>query len=135
MISMNAEVGRPQLTSRHSQAHRYNSPRRPGDDRLREVLSGMAIEHQDRVRGVAANALRFEDRHLADDIAQDVWLAAWRYLLRGNDVPSRPGSFLSAMARNQVRRHYNLARTRRECATDPANIALDRLCAELEAIA
>jgi DNA-directed RNA polymerase specialized sigma24 family protein len=128
VISMNAEVERPKL-------RRYNSSRRPGDDQLREVLNVMAIEHQDRVRRVAASALRFEDQHLADDVAQDVWLSAWQYLLRGNEVPARPASFLSAMVRNQVRRHYNLARVRRECVTDPTSIALERICAELEAVA
>ncbi|NUK93989.1 sigma-70 family RNA polymerase sigma factor [Streptomyces lunaelactis] len=130
MISMNAEVERPQ-----SRVRRYNSPRRPGDDQLRAVLNGFVVEHQSRVRRVVANAVRFEDLHMVDDFTQDVWLEAWQYLLRGNEAPTRPGSFLSRLARNKVTRHYKLARVRREMAVDPQDYGpLERLCAELAGI-
>lgn len=138
MISIQAADDRPQLPQRptpherdgrqggdtpgrpHSlNSRRYNTASRPGDDQLRIVLNGLAVEHQARVRRVVAGALRFEDQHLVDDIAQNVWLAAWQYLLRGNDVPSRPAAFLSAMARFRVIDHYRLARVRREVVTDP----------------
>jgi DNA-directed RNA polymerase specialized sigma24 family protein len=136
VISMNAEVERPQRLAstdedqvrprpRSLNGRRYNSPRRPGDEELRVALGALFVEHQARVHRVVVATLRFEDLHMADDFAQEVWLAAWRNLLRGNPVPERPAALLSAMARYKVRAHYKLARVRREVVTDPLERLVD----------
>src|SRR5690606_19707851 len=45
-----------------------------------------ANQHQ-RVLGIVARTLRDEDRAAyAEDLAQDVWLMVWQYLLRGNEI-------------------------------------------------
>ncbi|MFH9426405.1 hypothetical protein [Streptomyces sp. NPDC017529] len=91
-----------------------------------------ANEHQ-RVLRVVARTLRIEDRAAyAEDLAQDVWLMAWQFLLRGNQITS-PG-LLSVMARRRVYAHYRSARIRRESAVDPQNVALNRLVAVIEAV-
>jgi DNA-directed RNA polymerase specialized sigma24 family protein len=69
------------------------------------------------VTRVAARALRPHDCGLADDIAQDVWLDTWQYLLRGNHLCS-PAGFLAMRARRRAVDHYRLARVRREEAVD-----------------
>lgn len=98
-----------------------------------ELASVYANQHV-RVLGIVARTLRLEDQADADDLAQDVWLMAWQYVLRGNEIKSWPG-LLAVFARRRVYAHYRSARVRRESATDPQSTALDRLCAELEAIA
>jgi DNA-directed RNA polymerase specialized sigma24 family protein len=97
-----------------------------------ELTAVYANQHQ-RVLGIVARTLRVEDRADADDLAQDVWLMAWQYVLRGNEVASWPG-LLAVFARRRVYAHYRSARVRREQAADPQDTALDRLCAELGAI-
>jgi DNA-directed RNA polymerase specialized sigma24 family protein len=97
-------------------------------------LTAIYANQHSRVLGIVASRLRDEDRAAyADDLAQDVWLMVWQYLLRGNEVTSWPG-LLAVFARRRVYAHYRSARVRRESATDPQSVALDRLCAELDAL-
>jgi DNA-directed RNA polymerase specialized sigma24 family protein len=74
--------------------------------------------HATRVHRLVLAELRPADRHQADDLTQDVFLALWRYLQRGEQV-TRPTGLLTVMARHRVIDYYRLARVRREVATDP----------------
>ncbi|MFH9244691.1 RNA polymerase sigma factor [Streptomyces lydicus] len=87
------------------------------DQERRELLATFYSLYADQIRLVVARSLRPEDRHQADDIAQDVWLTAWQYLLRGNDIRN-PRALLSQMARHRVVDHYRSARVRREVPVD-----------------
>jgi DNA-directed RNA polymerase specialized sigma24 family protein len=91
--------------------------RAAAERQLAALLAGLYIEHSALVGRVAARNLRPADRHLVEDISQDVWLAAWRYLLRGNTI-DRPAGLLATMARRRVVDHCRLARVRREVVTD-----------------
>nr|AHC28147.1 putative RNA polymerase sigma factor [Streptomyces sp. F11] len=98
-------------------------------------LTAIYANQHARVLGIVGRTLRPEDRAAyVDDLAQDVWLMVWQYLLRGNEIRNASG-LLAVFARRRVYAHYRSARVRREQATDPTSLALDRLCADLEAIA
>ncbi|MBV9026054.1 MAG: sigma-70 family RNA polymerase sigma factor [Streptomycetaceae bacterium] len=88
----------------------------------RQAVAALYVEHADRVRRIVAAGLRPADLDQADDLAQDVWLTLWQYVLRGN-VIDRPAGLLSAMARHRVTDHYRSARVRREIAVDPTTPA------------
>lgn len=88
------------------------------DQERSDQLAALVVSHTSTVQAVIGRALRPEDRHLVDDLVQDVWLTAWQFLLRGNEI-TRPAGLLSTMARHRVTDHYRLARVRREVATDP----------------
>jgi DNA-directed RNA polymerase specialized sigma24 family protein len=87
------------------------------DTAVRQLLDGLYREYAPMVVQIAARALRPADRDLADDIAQEVWLATWLLLLRGDALRS-PAGFLAMRARRTAVDHYRLARVRREQATD-----------------
>jgi DNA-directed RNA polymerase specialized sigma24 family protein len=91
---------------------------RPPDPEQRQHVAALYQQHSARVRRIVAAGLRPADQHQADDIAQDVWLTFWQYVLRGNTI-GRPGGLLATMARCRVADHYRLARVRREVSTDP----------------
>lgn len=95
---------------------------RPEDAPLRQVLAGWAAEYHGLVVAVAAKTLKVQDRSLAEDVAQDVWLAVWQRLLSGQNVDN-PRGFLAMAARRRVYAHYALARVRREEATDYSDAA------------
>ncbi|MFE5547271.1 RNA polymerase sigma factor [Streptomyces sp. NPDC056534] len=100
-----------------------------GDGVARDVLAGWFVEFAPMVRRRVARAVRLEDAHLAEDLAQDVWVEAWQYLLRGNTVAS-PAGLLAVMARSRVSAHYRSARVRRERLTDfqtADDLAVERL--------
>lgn len=100
----------------------------PDQQQQRQAVAALFAAHSGRVRQVVAAGLRPADQHQADDLAQDVWLTFWQYVLRGNDI-ARPAGLLTAMARHRVTDHYRSARVRREVATDPttqAAVGLDR---------
>jgi DNA-directed RNA polymerase specialized sigma24 family protein len=80
-------------------------------------VTALYIEQQDRVRYLVARALRPADQQLAEDLAQDVWVTYWQYILRGNTVDT-PAALLATMARRRVCDHYRSARVRREGITD-----------------
>ncbi|MFG3399161.1 sigma factor [Streptomyces parvus] len=109
---------------------------RPADAVLRVQLDGWFREYAPMVRRVVARAVRREDAGLVDDLAQDVWVEAWQYLLRGNDVV-RPAGLLAVMARSRVSAHYRSARVRRETLTDfqVTELAVDRLVSWIGAAA
>ncbi|MGW3304699.1 RNA polymerase sigma factor [Streptomyces rubiginosohelvolus] len=109
---------------------------RPADAVLRVQLDGWFREYAPMVRRVVARAVRREDVDLVDDLAQDVWVEAWQYLLRGNDV-QRPAGLLAVMARSRVSAHYRSARVRREQAVDfqDYELAVDRLVSWIGAAA
>lgn len=94
------------------------------DAQLSALLSTLYTAHSDQVLDVVTRALRAEDVHQAEDIAQDVWLAFWQYLLRGNTV-TRPAGLLATMARHKVTDHYRSARVRRELPTDTTASTFD----------
>ena len=87
------------------------------DQERRALLTTLYTLYADQIRAVVARNLRPEDRHQADDIAQDVWLTAWQYLLRGNEIKN-PRALLSQMARHKVVDHYRSARVRHEIPVD-----------------
>lgn len=95
---------------------------RPEDAPLRRVLAGWASEHHGLVVAVAARTLKTQDRSLAEDIAQDVWLAVWQHLLSGRTVDN-PRGFLAVMTRRRVYAHYASAWVRREESTDYSDAA------------
>jgi hypothetical protein len=108
---------------------------RPEDAGLRELLAQWAAEYHRMVVAVAARTLRAEDRALAEDVAQDVWLAVWQHLLSGQHV-GNPAGFLAVAARRRVYAHYASARARREQCTDYSDAAaVARLASWLEAAA
>ncbi|MGW6310198.1 RNA polymerase sigma factor [Streptomyces niveus] len=110
---------------------------RPADDVARELLDGWVREYGPMVRRVVArNVFRHDDEHLVDDLVQDVWLEAWQYLLRGNEV-RKPNGLLALMARTRVCRYYQSARVRREQAVDfqDYELAVDRLASWIGAAA
>jgi DNA-directed RNA polymerase specialized sigma24 family protein len=76
-------------------------------------VTELYAQHADRVRRIILAGLRPADQHVADDIAQDVWVAFWQTRLRGTPVTS-PAGLLATMARRRVYDHYRLARVRRE---------------------
>lgn len=100
---------------------------RHDDTAVRELFDSLYREYAPMVTRVAARALRPSDRGLADDIAQETWLAAWQHLLRGDTFHS-PAGFLAMAARRRTVDHYRLARVRREQSTDYTDdIVLARL--------
>lgn len=109
---------------------------RPEDDTARVLLDGWVREYGPMVRGVVARGVRLGDADLVDDLVQDVWLEAWQYLLRGNEV-RRPHGLLAVMARSRVSAHYRLARVRRERVVDFQDYerAVDRLASWIGAAA
>ncbi|MGF0168757.1 RNA polymerase sigma factor [Streptomyces koyangensis] len=98
------------------------------------TVTTLAAEHDQLVHRVARRALRQHDQHLADDIAQDVWLTVWRLVLDGGEI-NRPTGLLATITRRRVIDHYRLARVRREVSMDPQEYALDRLTALIGAAA
>lgn len=110
--------------------NRTHSRIRPEDAVLAAGLAEIYANQHARVLAIVTRNLRLEDREQAEDLAQDAWLELWQYLLRGNEVRN-PAGLMAVVARNKVRRHYNLARVRREVATDP----LERLVALIGAAA
>jgi DNA-directed RNA polymerase specialized sigma24 family protein len=93
-----------------------NNGIRPSDQERRDVTA-LYLDQQDRVRYLVARALRPADQQLAEDLAQDVWVTYWQYILRGNTVDT-PAALLATMARRRVCDHYRSARVRREGITD-----------------
>lgn len=57
------------------------------------------------VRRIAVTELRHEDAALAEDIAQEVWLQLWVYVVGGAQV-ERPASLLATITRRTVGMHY-----------------------------
>ncbi|MEU5157763.1 MULTISPECIES: sigma factor [Actinomycetes] len=105
------------------------------DAAQRELLAGWFAEYAPMVERVVARSVRREDAGDVEDLAQDVWVAVWQYLLRGNAV-ARPAGLLARMARCRVAHHYRSARMRRERATDfQSEVAVDRLAAWIGAAA
>lgn len=76
-------------------------------------LTELYRQHAARVLQIVAASLRQEDRHTAEDIAQDVWVMYWQTLLRGTVITS-PAGLLATMARRRVYDHYRSAKIRRE---------------------
>lgn len=83
-------------------------------------VTALYLDHGDRIRQQVVALLRPADQHLADDLAQDVWLTLWQYVLRGNTI-TRPGGLLCTMARHRVADHYRAAHTRRSAPADFAD--------------
>ncbi|WP_217236825.1 sigma-70 family RNA polymerase sigma factor [Streptomyces sp. AC555_RSS877] len=108
---------------------------RHDDTDARQLLDALYREYAPMVTRVAARALRPSDRGLADDIAQETWLATWQHLLRGNELRS-PAGFLAMRARRSAVDHYRLARVRREEAVDYTDgLAVARLASVIGAAA
>ncbi|RPK77829.1 sigma factor [Streptomyces sp. ADI98-10] len=121
---------------RGPEAEPFAAAVRPADAVLRQRLDSWFREFAPMVRRVVARSVRREDVDLVDDLAQDVWVQAWQYLLRGNEV-ARPAGLLAVMARSRVCGHYRSARVRREQATDfqVTELAVDRLVSWIGAAA
>lgn len=94
------------------------------DQQQRHEVASLYVQHADTVRRIVARSLNPADQHQADDLAQDVWLTFWQYVLRGNSIP-RPAGLLTTMARHKVVDHYRLARVRREVAVDTTAAVYD----------
>ncbi|MGX1226868.1 DNA-directed RNA polymerase specialized sigma24 family protein [Streptomyces ambofaciens] len=90
---------------------------RPEDAVARELLADWFVQYAPMVEAVVARTVRLGDRDLVEDLAQDVWVQVWQYLLRGNEV-ARPAGLLAMKARRRVYAHYASARVRRESVTD-----------------
>jgi len=105
---------------------------RKGDDE--RAFGELVDRYKDLVYGMVIRLSA--DRSQVDDLAQDVWVEAWQYLLRGNEV-RKPHGLLALMARTRVCRHYQSARVRREQAVDfqDYELAVDRLASWIGAAA
>ena len=83
-------------------------------------VTTLYTEQSERIRRIIAGQLKPADRHVADDLAQEVWLGFWKTQLRGTDVTC-PAALLATMARRRVCDHYRRAHVRREqCCEDMA---------------
>ena len=142
MISMNAPAAAREVLAADHDKTKDELPKRPrgphpylNEQALAADLAEIYANQHVRVLGIVARTLRPEDRAAyAEDLAQDVWLMVWQYLLRGNEI-LRPPGLLAVFARRRVYAHYKSARIRREMAVDPQQYGpLDRVCAELAAI-
>lgn len=113
------EKAKDRLPERPRGPHPYptGGAARPQDAEARQLLADWFAEYASMVEAVVARTVRLGDRDLVEDLAQDVWLEAWQYLLRGNEV-ARPAGLLAMKARRRVYAHYASARVRRESATD-----------------
>lgn len=80
-------------------------------------VTNLYAEQSERIRRIITAQLKTADKHVADDLAQEVWLGFWKTQLRGTDVTC-PAALLATMARRRVVDHYRLARVRREVATE-----------------
>lgn len=64
-------------------------------------------------------AARLGSRYeLADDLSQDAWLEVWRSLHTMKAADDRAFGWLATIARRVICRHFRLARSTREEATD-----------------
>ncbi len=107
---------------------------RTQEEALAAGLAELYANQHARVLAIVGRNVRWEDRDLVEDLAQDVWLMFWQYLLRGNEV-RRPSGLLSVFARRRVFAYYRLARVRREQVTDPQDRVISRITAALGAVA
>lgn len=82
-----------------------------------ELFTALYAAHSIRIRRVVLAELRPADHDHADDLTQDVWLAFWRRLERGDVLRNVP-ALLVVMARHRVIDHYRRAHVRREIPTD-----------------
>lgn len=99
-----------------------------------EMFATLYAAHSEQVRRVILAGLRAGDAHQVDDLAQEVWLALWRRLDRG-DAVRRPAGLLAVMARHRVVDHYRSAYVRREVATDTTVYGVFDRAAAREAVA
>jgi DNA-directed RNA polymerase specialized sigma24 family protein len=93
------------------------------------AFTGWHRQYHRMVLRIAAAQLRYQDAALAEDIAQEVWLRVWAYLVQGAQIQS-PASLFAAITRRVVVDHYRAAAAR------PATRAVDdtdRLVAYLTA--
>ncbi|MEV4046697.1 hypothetical protein [Streptomyces sp. NPDC049744] len=90
---------------------------RPEDAEARRLLADWFAQYGPMVERVVARTVRLGDRDLVEDLAQDVRVQVWQYLLRGNLV-ARPAGLLALKARRRVYAHYASAWVRRELLTD-----------------
>ena len=73
---------------------------RTEDQALVADLTVIYANQHTRVLAIVARTLREEDwAAYADDLAQDVWLMVWRYMLRDNEI-TRPPGLLVVLARS-----------------------------------
>lgn len=81
-----------------------------GEQQLSALLATLYNTYSALVLDVVTRTLRPEDAQQAEDIAQDVWLAAWEHLLRGGTIedPLRP---LFIFIRSSVNTFYGVAGT------------------------
>jgi RNA polymerase sigma-70 factor (ECF subfamily) len=84
----------------------------------RSAFAALYASQAPRVRRIVLAGLRPGDQSVAEDLTQDVFLALWRRVDRGDRI-SRPDGLLTVMARHRVVDHYRSARVRREVPTDP----------------
>jgi DNA-directed RNA polymerase specialized sigma24 family protein len=82
----------------------------PEDQQLSGLLATLYTAHSALVLDIVARSLRPEDAQQAEDIAQDVWLAAWEHLLRGGTIEN-PARLLTVLVRSMVTDFYTLAGT------------------------
>lgn len=86
-------------------------------EQLDELFTATYAKHLPMVRATIAARLDASDKHLVDDLAQNTFLAFYRYLARldgGRDF----GGLLRVMARQSISHHFGVMRNTREKATD-----------------
>lgn len=81
-----------------------------GDQQLSGLLATLYTTYSALVLDVVTRTLRPEDAQQAEDIAQDVWLAAWQHLLSGGTIDD-PLPPLFMFIRRSVADFYGAAGT------------------------
>lgn len=86
-------------------------------EQLNERFTAAYTQYLTMVRATISGRLDASDKHLVDDLAQNTFLAFYRYLHRLDD--SRDfGGLLRVMARQSISHHFRLMRNTREQPVD-----------------
>jgi DNA-directed RNA polymerase specialized sigma24 family protein len=90
----------------------------PAAERLATLYSLYGRRVAAYIAAVMSRTYRRTDPDLVQDLAQDTWELACRYLAGCRASDDRAFGWLASVARTAVRNHFRRARTQREAAAD-----------------
>ncbi|MEE1796421.1 sigma factor [Streptomyces sp. BE308] len=74
------------------------------------------------VESYIVNRLPGRDRHLAEDIASEVFTSLWKtYYAQGRTIDGKPWGLLATIAKRRMCDHFRLSRNTREWTTDASS--------------